>query len=79
VVWAKELARHGIRVAALAPGFIDTDMLSGMKPQARERALSLVPAQRAGRIEEVVHAMLFVLENDYFNGRVLEVDGGLRI
>ena len=41
--------------------------------------VAAVPLQRAGRVDEIADAMLFILENDYFNGRVLEIDGGLRI
>jgi 3-oxoacyl-[acyl-carrier protein] reductase len=78
VTWAKELARHGIRVAAIAPGFCETRMASGMKPDALDRVKAGIPLQRLGRPEEIAHSALYVFENDYFTGRILEVDGGLR-
>jgi 3-oxoacyl-[acyl-carrier protein] reductase len=79
VVWAKELARYGIRSAAIAPGFVQTDILKDMKPEVLERTLAMVPAKRAGTVGEIAQAALYIVTNDYFTGRVLEVDGGLRI
>jgi 3-oxoacyl-[acyl-carrier protein] reductase len=79
VTWAKELARFGIRVGAVAPGFIATEMTASMKPEALEKICALIPLKRMGKPEEIAHAVNFILENDYFSGRVVEVDGGLRI
>lgn len=79
VTWASELARHGIRVAAIAPGFCQTAMVEKMPRKALDRLKDSIPLQRLGRPEEIAHAVQFVLENDYFHGRVLEVDGGLRL
>jgi 3-oxoacyl-[acyl-carrier protein] reductase len=79
VVWAKELARHGIRVNAIAPGFIRTEILAAMKPEALAKTAALVPAGRLGEPHEIAHTLLYILENDYLNGRILEVDGGLRL
>jgi len=79
VTWAKELARYGIRAAAIAPGFIQTDILNDMKPEVLERTLAVVPMKRAGVADEIAHGALFIVTNDYFTGRVLEIDGGLRI
>ncbi len=79
VTWAKELARYGIRAAAIAPGFIQTDILNDMKPEVLERTLAAVPMKRAGVVDEIAHGAIFILTNDYFTGRILEVDGGLRI
>jgi 3-oxoacyl-[acyl-carrier protein] reductase len=79
VVWAKELARHGIRVGAVAPGFTQTDILAAMRPEMLERLIAPVPLKRLGRPEEIAHAVLFIFENDFFTGRCLEVDGGLRL
>jgi 3-oxoacyl-[acyl-carrier protein] reductase len=79
VVWAKELARHGIRTGAIAPGFTRTDILDTMKPEMIERALAAVPLKRMGEPAEIAHAAVFIAENDYFSGRVIEVDGGQRI
>jgi 3-oxoacyl-[acyl-carrier protein] reductase len=79
VTWAKELARHGIRVGAIAPGFCETRLVIGMKPKALDRTKAMIPLGRLGRPEEVAQSALYIFENDYFTGRVLEVDGGLRL
>jgi len=79
VVWAKELARYGIRVGAIAPGFIATDMVASMKPEALEKLASGIPTKRLGEPEEIASAAAFIFENDYFTGRVIEVDGGIRL
>jgi len=79
VVWAKELARHGIRVNAIAPGFIRTEILDSMKPEALDKMAAGIPAGRLGQPDEIAHALQFILENDYLTGRVMEIDGGLRL
>ena len=79
VTWAKELARYGIRTGAIAPGFIQTDILNDMKPEVLEKTLAAVPVKRAGVAEEIAHGVVFIVTNDYFTGRVIEIDGGLRI
>lgn len=79
VTWAKELAKYGIRTGAIAPGFIQTDILNDMKPEALERTLAAVPVKRAGVADEIAHGAIFIVTNEYFTGRVLEIDGGLRI
>lgn len=79
VTWAKELARYGIRAAAVAPGFIETEMTASMKPEALETMTKQIPLRRMGKPDEIAHAIAFILENDYFTGRVVEVDGGIRI
>ena len=77
--WAQELARHGIRCAAIAPGFVMTDMVASMKPEMLEKMALQIPIGRLGQINEVADAAAFILCNDYFNGRVLDLDGGLRL
>jgi 3-oxoacyl-[acyl-carrier protein] reductase len=79
VVWAKELARYGIRVAAIAPGFTQTEILASMRPEVLEKLTAPVPLKRLGRPEEIAHAVRFIFENDFFTGRCLDVDGGLRL
>ena len=79
VVWAKELARYGIRAGAIAPGFTRTEILDAMKPEMIERALQGVPLKRMADPSEMAHAAIFIAENDFFSGRVIEVDGAQRI
>jgi 3-oxoacyl-[acyl-carrier protein] reductase len=79
VVWAKELARHGIRVNAIAPGFIKTEMVASMKQEILDKMAAGIPAGRLGEPDEVAATAEFVFANDYLNGRILEVDGGQRL
>lgn len=79
VVWAKELARHGIRSAAIAPGFCATDILAAMRPELVARVTEAVPLQRLGDPAEIASTAVYIAENDFVNGRVVEVDGGLRL
>jgi 3-oxoacyl-[acyl-carrier protein] reductase len=79
VVWAKELARYGIRVGSIAPGFTHTEILSSMRPEVLDKFTAPVPLKRLGQPEEIAHAVLFILENNFFTGRCLEIDEGLRL
>ncbi|HEX3397855.1 MAG TPA: SDR family oxidoreductase [Steroidobacteraceae bacterium] len=79
VVWAKELARYGIRVGSIAPGFTHTDILASMKPEVLEKVIAPVPLKRLGQPDEIAHAAQFIIENDFFTGRCLDLDGGLRL
>jgi 3-oxoacyl-[acyl-carrier protein] reductase len=79
VTWAKELARYNIRVAGIAPGFSETRMLATIPPKVKDRIVANIPLRRFGRPEEIARAALFILQNDYYDGRVLEIDGGLRL
>lgn len=79
VGWARELAQYGIRVAAIAPGLIDTPMAAQINDDMIDRMLAQVPLARIGEPTEIAHSVRFIIENDYFTGRVLEVDGGLRL
>ena len=78
VTWAKELARHNIRTGAIAPGFMATEMVASMKPEALEKMASGIPLKRLGEPAEIAQMAVAILENDYISGRVFEVDGGLR-
>lgn len=79
VVWSKELARYGIRSAAIAPGYTRTEILSGMTEETLAKVTAPVPLKRLGLPEEIADAALFVAQNDFFSGRCIELDGGLRI
>lgn len=78
-LWAYELARYGIRVGAIAPGFIDTPILQGMRPEVLEGMLEAVPLGRVGKPEEIFQAVKFIIECDYFSGRCVDVDGALHL
>ena len=79
VTWAKELARYNIRVAGIAPGFSETRMVAAIPPKVKDKIVSTIPLRRFGKPEEIARAALFILQNEYYDGRILEVDGGLRI
>jgi 3-oxoacyl-[acyl-carrier protein] reductase len=79
VIWARELAPFNLRVGAIAPGFIETPILLGMKPEALEKTLAMVPMKRLGLATEIYAGVKFIIECDYFTGRCLDIDGGLRI
>ncbi len=79
VTWAKELARYGIRSAAVAPGFMETEMVASMKAEALEMMTKQIPLKRLGKPEHIAQTIAFILENDYISGRTIEVDAGLRI
>ncbi|BBM00140.1 SDR family oxidoreductase [Microbulbifer sp. GL-2] len=79
VTWARELARYGVRVAAIAPGFIGTDMVAQMRPEILDSLVKQVPLRRLGEQDEVASTVAYILENDYFTGRVIDIDGGARI
>jgi 3-oxoacyl-[acyl-carrier protein] reductase len=73
---AQELAPYRIRAVAIAPGLVDTPMAMTIPETHRNDMLARVPAGRLGQPQEIAHAARFCIENDFFNGRVLEVDGG---
>ena len=77
VTWAREFAQFGIRVGAIAPGMIETPMTQGMNQKARDALVANVPVGRIGLPEDIWLAVKFVLECDYFDGRTIDVDGGL--
>lgn len=78
-LWASELARYGIRTGAIAPGFVDTPILQGMRSDVLEQMLKSVPLRRAGKPTEIYKALKFIVECDYFTGRCIDVDGGLTV
>ena len=77
VSWAREFAPFGVRVGAIAPGMIETPMTRGMNPKARDALVANVPVGRVGEPEDIWLGVKFILECDYFNGRTIDIDGGL--
>jgi len=75
--WSMEFAKFGIRVGAIAPGMIETPMTQGMNQKARDALVGMIPVGRIGDPEDIWTAVKFVIECEYFNGRTIDVDGGL--
>tara|TARA_R110000824_G_scaffold401712_1_gene613889 strand:- start:1146 stop:1907 length:762 start_codon:yes stop_codon:yes gene_type:complete len=79
VTWAKELAKYRIRTGTVAPGFIVTPMTAAMRPDMYEKIAGSVPLKRLGEADNIAQSVAFIVENDYFTGRIIECDGGLRM
>lgn len=77
VTWMKEFAPFRIRVGAVAPGMVETPMTKGMNQKALDAFTAQIPVGRIGQPEDLWVAVKFVLECDYFNGRTIDVDGGM--
>jgi acetoacetyl-CoA reductase len=77
---AKELARYGITVNSICPGFIETDMVASIPDEQREKLLKTVPLGRFGQPEEIARAVRFLVEDgDYITGQALDINGGVYI
>ncbi len=76
---AKELAAKGITVNAVAPGFVETEMVDNIPERVRHRLLEQIPLKRFGRAEEVARAVVFIVssDGDYITGAELSINGGL--
>lgn len=76
---AREVAGRNITVNAIAPGFVDTEILKAMNPETLEAALKMVPLARLGKPEEVAYAAAFLASDEaaYITGQVIGVDGGM--
>lgn len=74
---AKELGRFGIRVNAIAPGFIDTEMLGGLSEKTRRELLASIALGRFGTAEEIADGVAYLVNASYVTGSVLRVDGGV--
>lgn len=79
--WAREFARSGFTVNAIAPGFIQTKMTEGMPPEALAQMAGKVPLQRLGKTFDIANACLFLASEEatYISGTVLSVDGALTL
>jgi 3-oxoacyl-[acyl-carrier protein] reductase len=80
VTWSKELGRLGIRCNAVAPGFIGTDSTRAALSEAIiEHVRTNTPLRRLGQPQEVAQAVTSLIENDFMNGVIIDVNGGLTI
>ncbi|WP_423226531.1 3-oxoacyl-[acyl-carrier-protein] reductase [Candidatus Amarolinea aalborgensis] len=77
-VWARELGPKGVRVNAVAPGFISTEMLAGIPDKVMEELKAKISLRRLGRPEDIANAYVFLASDEaaYITGHVLHVDGG---
>ena len=76
---AKELGRRGIRVNAIAPGFIDTDMTAVLTEEQKKSAAENITLGRMGKPQDIANAALFLASDmgSYITGQVISVDGGI--
>lgn len=76
--WAKELSLMGIRVVAVAPGYTETESTrQALSETVLQDIVKKVPLRRLGKPEEIANGVMSIIENDFFNGKVFELDGGL--
>ena len=76
---AREVASRGIRVNAIAPGFIESDMTDAIPEKMQEAILAGIPMKRIGKAEEVATVASFLAEQEYLTGQVIAIDGGMAI
>jgi 3-oxoacyl-[acyl-carrier protein] reductase len=78
---ARETASRGVRVNAIAPGFINSDMTAAIPPEAKEKMTEVIPLKRIGEPEDIAEAALFLASSasSYITGQVIAVDGGMFI
>ncbi len=76
---AREVAPYNVRVNAVAPGFIESDMTAQLSDKFRTRALGMIPLGRFGTVDEVAASVLFLLSDasQYITGQVIQIDGGM--
>jgi len=79
VTWSKELAKYNIRCVAIAPGYINTEMVAKIDNKTLDTITAQVPLKRLGEMNEIAQTVKFIINNDFVNGKILEIDGGLRI
>ena len=77
--WGKELARHGIRCGAVAPGFANTEMVQNIPEKILDKLIAEIPLRRLAEPAEIAHSVRYIIENDYFTTRVLAIGGGMQV
>lgn len=79
-VWAKELGPFGIRSIAIAPGFINTESTrQALNEKTLDHIIKNTPLRKLGEVKNITKAVMYAIENDFVNGEILEVNGGLVI
>lgn len=80
-VWARELAKKGFTVNAIAPGFINTDILKNMPGEVINAFIAKIPVGRIGKVDDISNTCLFLCSDEasYINGAVIEVTGGVTV
>ena len=74
---AREVAGRNVRVNAIAPGFIASDMTDAIPEKAKQAMIAQVPMKRIGQAEEVAQVAIFLASQEYLTGQVLAIDGGM--
>ena len=76
---ASEVASRGVRVNAIAPGYIETDMTAVLSDEIKQKMIDVIPLKRSGKAEDIANAALFLASDasSYITGQVLPVDGGM--
>ncbi len=78
--WAKELGIFGIRFVSIAPGYIDTESTKNiLSENMLDQITQKIPSRKLGKTSDIVEAVLFAIHNNYLNGKILQIDGGLTI
>lgn len=76
---AREGALRNIRVNAIAPGMIDTEMTQKLSERVKKNILEQIPLKRLGSTNEVAQGAVFLVQNDYVTGQTIVIDGGMTI
>ena len=74
---AREVAARGVRVNAIAPGFIESDMTDAIPEKMKDAMLAQVPMKRIGQAEEVAEVAAFLAGQEYLTGQTIAIDGGM--
>lgn len=74
---AREVAARGVRVNAIAPGYIESDMTDAIPEKMQEAIISSIPMKRIGKAEEVASVAAFLAQQEYLTGQVIAIDGGM--
>ncbi len=77
--WGKELAKHGVRVGAVAPGFVNTAMVQKIPEKVLDKLIEEIPLRRLAEPTEIAHTVRYIIENDYFTTRVIAIGGGMQV